>query len=119
MKRFLACIAGLLIPAHARAVSITQYGWNCDGFLKCGSSQDAVTDITMNVIQAVFSTITALAVIAFIYGGLRMAMSQGEEGKETGKKALMYGAMGLALAAITYSGNRVIVYVIDLVRSVS
>ncbi len=118
MKRLLIVLTGLLLPAKAFAVSITDYGWSCDGFLKCGSSQDAVTDITINIINTVFNTITVLAIIAFLYGGVRMIVSRGEEGKEVGKKAMMYAAIGLILAILTYNGNRILRFVLEIIGTI-
>ncbi len=102
MKRFLSILLGILLPTPALAgVSITSYGWSCTGFLKCGSTTDAVTDLTVNLITGVASFIGALAVVVIFYGALRMVMSRGEEGKEAGKKALIYASLGLAAAMLT------------------
>ena len=103
MKRLLFIAVGILVPVSAGAVSITdpQYGWSCNGFLYCGTGGNAVTAITGNIIAGVSAFIVALAVVMFFYGGLRMVASRGEEGKEAGKKALMYAAFGLIAALLT------------------
>lgn len=100
MKRLLTLL-GLLFPGSVRAVSITSYSWKCDGFLYCGSGQNAVGLITTKVIGTVSFFITPLAVVVFIYGAIRMIASQGDEGKEAGKKALIWASVGLAAALLT------------------
>lgn len=112
MKRFLATLTGILSPLTAHAYRITDSGWNCTGFLKCGTSQDAVTDLTSNIISAVGAFIIALAVIAIFYGAIRMVTSQGEDGKEAGKKAILYALLGVALALLT---GAVIEFVTDYI----
>jgi ABC-type uncharacterized transport system permease subunit len=119
LKRLLSVIAGLLFPIKALAVSITEYGWDCTGFLYCGSRQDAVTTITTRVIGSIYNTIAVFAVITFMYGGIKMIVSRGEDGKEAGKKAIMYAAIGLAFAIVTFMGNRVLQYVIETVSTIS
>ncbi len=100
MKRSIPYIVGLLAPIPAFAVSITQYGWACTGFLNCGTS-DIVTKLIANLITIVGTIIVATAVVAFLYGAIRMVISQGEEGKEAGKKALIYASLGLVFALLT------------------
>ncbi len=89
-----------MFPRVAVAYSLTDSGWDCGGFIRCGSSTDAVTAITLNIIAGVGYFITALAVVMVIYGGLRMVLSRGEEGKEAGKKALIYAGFGLVAALL-------------------
>lgn len=101
MKRLLTLV-GLLLPGVAHAVSITAYGWTCRGFLYCTSSgRDAVRIIGTRLIAIVGTFIGALAVVVFIYGAIRMVTSQGDEGKEAGKKALLWASIGLAAALLT------------------
>ncbi len=101
-KRFLFALAGWLIPASvSAAVSITSYNWSCEGFVYCGSSDSAVTGITTKLITWIVVFIVPLAVTVFFYGALRMAVSRGEEGKEAGKKALIYASIGLVAAILT------------------
>ena len=90
-----------LLPQVAIAYSLTDSGWDCAGFIRCGGATDAVTAITLNIIAGVGYFITALAVVMFIYGALRMVLSRGEEGKEAGKKSMIYAAMGLVFALLT------------------
>lgn len=101
MRRILLVIAGLVLPLPVHAYRLTDSGWQCTGFLKCGSSTDVVTDLTGNLISGVTAFISVLAVVVFIYGALRMVMSRGEEGKEAGKKALIYASLGLVFALLT------------------
>lgn len=116
MKRLVLFLSGLLLPSSALAISINSYGWNCAGFLHCGDGQDAVVAIATNITVGVTATIGALAVIAVLYGAIRMATSQGGEGKDAGKKAIIWGAVGL-IAAILAAG--IITYVTQFVTAVS
>lgn len=101
MKRLLILI-GFLLPGAARAVSITNYSWQCRGFLYCESSgKDAVAIIATRLVTIVSAFIGALAVVVFIYGAIRMVTSQGDEGKEAGKKALIWASIGLVAAILT------------------
>lgn len=101
MRRFTLFLIGLLLPTAAYAVQITDYDWQCTGFLHCGSSLTAVGLITNSIAMGVSAFIVALAVVAFFYGAILMIVSQGEERKEAGKKAMIYAAIGLAFAMLT------------------
>ncbi len=98
--KLLFFIIGLVSPVTVSAVSITQY-WTCKGFLYCGGGTNAVVLLSTNIISGVAVTIEALSVIVFFYGAIRMVTSQGQEGKEAGKKALIYAALGIAAALLT------------------
>lgn len=55
----------------------------------------------MNRLLFIVSTfLFALTVLVFFYGAIRMAVSQGEEGKDTGKKAMIYAALGFVCALL-------------------
>lgn len=99
MNTLLALFQALIPTVHA--YRITDSGWDCTGFLKCGSSTDAVMQITATIVTGVGRFIIALAVVVFIYGALRMITSRGEEGKEAGKKAMIWAALGLMAALLT------------------
>ncbi len=104
MRRFILILFGLLLPVTAFAVQLTDPAisdWQCTGFLQCGSSLTAVGIITNNIAMGVSAFIVALAVVAFFYGAILMIVSQGEERKEAGKKAMIYAAIGLAFAMLT------------------
>jgi len=101
MRRFLLTLAGILVPGAAHAYRLTDSGFDCTGFLYCGSSTDAVTQLTMNITTGVGMFIAALAVVVWFYGAIRMVTSRGQEGKEAGKKALIYASLGLVLAMLT------------------
>gem|GEM_PF-1316406 len=101
MKRFLLVLVGLLIPTPAFAVHLTDFGWNCTGFVRCGDPNDAIVSLTTTVVTGVSAFIVALAVVIFIYGAILMVTSQGEERKEAGKKAIIYASIGLMLALLT------------------
>jgi Type IV secretion system pilin len=117
MRRISLILAGLLVPLQAFAVRITdpQYGWNCLGFIGCGSSTDAVTGISSNIVFVTMLFIEALAILVFIYGAIRMMFSRGEEGKEAGKKALLYATIGFFLA---FLGGNIIAYVFVLISCI-
>lgn len=115
MKHFLPILFGLLVPVQASAVRLTDYGWDCVGFIYCGSNQDAVSGLSENLTIAVNNFIAVLAVVAFIYGAIRMIFSRGEEGKEAGKKAILYASIGFVLAIL--AGN-IILYVYTLLHCI-
>ncbi len=99
MKRFLFILLGLLVPVSVEAISITTY-WNCSSFLYCGSGATIVSILSGNIITQVGIFILPLTIIVFLYGAIRMITSRGDEGKEAGKKALLYGALGFAAALL-------------------
>lgn len=104
--RLSAIIAGIVAPTAAYAqYHLTYSGWSCQGFLYCppggGAPVNIVVIITLNIIAAVSTFIGALAIVVFLYGALRMVISQGQEGKEAGKKALIWATLGLSAALLT------------------
>lgn len=103
MRRFLFTLLGLVTPGIAHAYRLTDSGWQCTGFLYCNSSTDAVTQLTLNIVNGVGAFIGALCVVVFLYGAVRMVVSRGAEGKEAGKKALIYAALGLTAALMVTS----------------
>ncbi len=105
MKRILTLLLGTVTPdtAHAAPVHLTDYSWSCTGFLRCGSSVGVVDFLLNSLIDGVQYFIAPLATVTFFYGALRMIFSRGEEGKEVGKKALIYASLGLA-ASILVAG---------------
>lgn len=103
MTSILSFIGSLLVTrAHAAGVRLTDFGWDCTGFIKCGTSQDAITDISLRVITGVRNLIIALAILIFLYGALLMIISRGEEQKEAGKKAILYACFGVVLAILAH-----------------
>lgn len=100
MFQIFLLILGLLLPFRAGAVRLSDYYGDCSGFLYCDSGTDVISIITFNVIATVATFIVALAIIACFYGAIRMIVSQGQEGKEAGKKALIWAAAGLAGALL-------------------
>lgn len=116
MKRFITAIGFALVPTTALAVSVTDY-WDCSHFLHCGDGSNAVTLLTTSIINGVYAFIVAAAVAAFLYGAIRMIMSEGGEGKEAGKKSMQWAAIGLVFAVLTYNGNRIIGFILELIGS--
>ena len=112
MRRFLPILlAFLLSPLSAIAAGfhLTDSGWNCRGFIGCNGTTpppNIASYLTAKVIALVFPTggglgfLFYLTVLVFMYGGFQMVYSRGEEGKETGKKAMQYGATGFVLALL-------------------
>ncbi len=115
MKRLLILL-GVLAPSSAFAVSINSYGWTCVGFLHCGSGTDVVQTIATNITVGIIATVAALAVISVLYGAIRMATSQGGEGKEAGKKAIIWASTGLAFAILA---GGIVTYVTQLMFAVA
>ncbi len=120
LHRLVATLIGILIPTAAHAqYHITNTGWNCQGFLYCNGGApptNIVVIITMNIISGVSAFIGALAVVIFFYGAIRMAVSQGQEGKEAGKKALIWASFGLTAALLT---GAIIAYVNDYIYAIA
>lgn len=111
----IAILTGVLQPAVAHAqYRLTDSGWNCQGFLYCsgGIPANVVVVITLKIIFGVSAFIAALAIIVFFYGAIRMVISQGQEGKEAGKKALIWASFGLAASILVGS---VISYITDYI----
>jgi hypothetical protein len=104
LVHFLIALSGLLLPSAVHAFSLSNTGWDCTGFLYCNPGApppaDVVTIMTVTIVNGVAAFIGALAVVVFLYGAIRMVTSQGQEGKEAGKKALIYASLGLAAALL-------------------
>lgn len=102
--RFLSTMIGFLLPAHAKAFSLSDTGWDCTGFIYCNPGapppSDVVTIMTMTIVNGVGAFIITLAIVMFMYGAIRMVTSQGQDGKEAGKKALIYASLGLVFALL-------------------
>jgi hypothetical protein len=101
MRRFILLTVGLFAPVTAYAVSITGYGWVCNGFLGCNTGANAVTALSAHLILAVNIIIIPLAIVVFLYGAILLIVSAGEERKEAGKKAMLYAALGLVFGILT------------------
>jgi hypothetical protein len=98
MRKYLSFSLGaLLLPlvALAAPVSLSDYNQPCPSYLVCGN--DAVKIVALRIITGVSTFIVALAVVAFLYGAILMIISRGDEKKEAGKKAMIYGGIGLTL----------------------
>lgn len=102
MKRIFTVLIGIVSPARALAAGkhLSDYGFDCSKIdlpiPGCGGSTDVVTALTTLIVGNGKLVAGSLAIIVFLYGGLRMTISQGNEGKDAGKKALIYGALGFA-----------------------
>ena len=100
--QLIATIFGVSFPllAYADGYHIISTGWSCTGFLYCGTSGNIVTVITTTIVNGVVAFIGSLAIVVFFYGAIRMVISQGQEGKEAGKKALIWASLGLVAALL-------------------
>lgn len=110
-------LTGILVPnvAHASdGYHLTNSGWNCQGFLYCtgGIPANVVVVITLKIVLGVSAFIAALAIIVFFYGAIRMVISQGQEGKEAGKKALIWASVGLAASLLV---GAIVDYITDYI----
>ncbi len=103
MKKYLLAYIGFLFPQSALAYRLTDSGWFCTGFVGCGTVSDGVAYVMGRLILIIGTFIFALTVVVFLYGAIRLVASRGEEGKEAGKKAMIYGALGF-LAALLSAG---------------
>ncbi len=107
MLPLILAVIGMIVPrvAYAAPYHLSQSGWNCQGFLYCtpfaAPPADVVVVITSTIVAGVAAFIGALAIVVFFYGAIRMIVSQGQEGKEAGKKALIWASFGLAAALLT------------------
>ncbi len=101
MKKFLSLFTGFIIPQIAFAYRLTDSGWDCAGFVGCGTVTDGVMYVMGRLIFIIGSFLFALTVVVFLFGALRMTASRGEEGKEAGKKAMIYASLGFAAALLT------------------
>ncbi len=110
MRILLLCI-GLFLPTTTYAFNLDDH-FSCAGFLFCGGSSDIVAFLSSRTTYIVSDIIYWACVFAFLYGGLRMTMSQGEEGKDEGKKAMTYGLVGYVLAVLTISVINTVYYFI-------
>jgi hypothetical protein len=107
MRRFLNILIGIFTPAAVYAqVHLTDYGFDCSQINApipgCGSGIDLTLAAAAKVSGTLLYIATPLATVILLYGAVRMIVSRGDEGKEAGKKAMIYGAMGLAF--VTLSG---------------
>lgn len=99
--RITGILLGVLTPLVVSAYTLTDSGWDCTGFAGCSSYGGNLLSYAMNRILLIISTfLFALTVLVFFYGAIRMAISQGEEGKETGRKAMLYAAGGFILVLL-------------------
>lgn len=101
MKKFLPAIFGFFLPGIAHAYRLTDSGWDCTGFVGCGTVTDGVAYVMGRLILIIGTFIFALTVVVFLYGAFRMTTSRGEEGKEAGKKAMIYASLGFVAAFLT------------------
>ncbi len=109
MRNFVLAIIGVIAPATTLAADgkhLINYGFDCKKIglpiPGCGVSIDLVTAATEKVVATGLVIATPLATVVLLYGALRMVISRGEEGKEAGKKAMIYGAMGLVFVTLAY-----------------
>ncbi|MBP9774151.1 MAG: hypothetical protein KBD00_06045 [Candidatus Peribacteraceae bacterium] len=110
-------LAGLLaaIPLPAAAISIREY-WACNPEIFYCNSGNIPAIIVSNIVIFVSNTIVAVGTLAFVYGGVRMLVSQGGEGKEAGKKSMQFAVMGIIFA---FLAQRIVQFVLDIITSIA
>lgn len=65
--------------------------------------------VVANVADFIIAFITLLGIIFLVYGGLQYVTSAGDEGKaEEGKSTITYAIIGLFLAAMAYTIEKLI-----------
>lgn len=107
MQKIVAILIGTLLPSMAYAQKhLSDYGFDCTliGFTVpgCGMAPiDLMTTATAKITETAGLIAVPLATIVLLYGALRMVISRGDEGKEAGKKAMMYGALGIILLMLS------------------
>ena len=92
----------LFIPIATHAVGLSDYGFDCSKFLFCNNA-NPISTFSLKIVSAIAAFILPLAILIFLYGAILMITSQGEEGKETGKKAMIYASLGLVAALLAES----------------
>lgn len=112
MRRFLLFLIGILSPTavYAAGRNAIYYGFDCTKILiplpGCGTSDSNPNYLATTALTKIAGTglaiATPLATVIFLYGALRMVISRGDEGKDAGKKAMIYGAMGLVFVALSF-----------------
>lgn len=56
-----------------------------------------------NVINLLYSLLGGLAILALIYGGIQLALSEGDPGKvKTARSTIQYAVIGIVLAMSSY-----------------
>ncbi len=108
-------LAALLPLKAAAAVSIQQY-WACNPDIFFCNSGNIPAVIIGNVLIFVSNTIISIGTLMFVYGGVRMLVSQGGEGKEAGKKAMQFAVMGIIFA---FLAGRIVQFVLDIITAIA
>jgi hypothetical protein len=78
----------------------------CDGLKAVDSSADCsggalTTDVTVNVVNALFTVAGAVAVIIIIMGGIRYITSTGDSGRiKAAKDTILYAVIGLVVIIV-------------------
>ena len=69
-----------------------------------GTGQSDIRATVIGVIQKVLSFMALIAVVLIIVAGIRLVISQGEEGeKDKAKKTIIYVIVGLVVIALAYA----------------
>jgi hypothetical protein len=110
MRRFLLLLIGMFSPGIAYAQKhLSDYGFDCTKIEQygltipgCDSPIDLTVAATAKVAGTGLAIAAPLATVVFLYGAIRMVISRGDEGKEVGKKAMIYGALGLIFVTLAF-----------------
>ncbi len=72
-----------------------------------------VTFVTLKATAIILSTLSAIAALSIVYGGIKMITTGTEEGFTEAKKLITYTAVGLVLAMLA---DAVVLYVIAVLN---
>jgi hypothetical protein len=68
------------------------------GGLPDATSPDEVKDIVVNILEAVLNFLALVAIVVVVIAGIRLIVSQGDEGaRDTAKKTIFYALIGLVI----------------------
>jgi hypothetical protein len=113
---FLSAILGFL-SERALAADPSVWGIYCSTFGACGEGRGFLIDLAGRTATFVFQLVGGGAVLAVLYGSVRLVMSAGDESaKGEAKKIIQYALGGLVLAIMGWS---IIFYVEKLIVGVT
>lgn len=93
VQRNIFIVAGLVFPASALALDQVTFSSIAQG-------NDLAGAIT-TLVGALAGFASVIAVIFIIYGGIKYVMSAGDEkAADTGKRAVIYGILGLVIVGL-------------------
>lgn len=68
------------------------------GGLPDASNPEDIRDVVVNILEAVLNFLALIAVVVVVIAGIRLIVSQGDEGaRDTAKKTIFYALIGLII----------------------